>query len=228
MKEFARNVFRTIYKSYMVEGARWDLKFDIPICPCTATEIPKSLVYYNDPKIPTDFEGFVHFYMDDYKFESIWRNPKNSLQRLRRFAGIITPDFSTYLDMPAALKIYNTYRMRAFGYWLGKQGLQVINNVRWGYSNSYKYCFDGIEQNSIVCISSLASLGTKSDEKRFTEGLAAMVETLKPSHILFYGMQGRNFMDKYIEAGVPVTFYDPPKFHTVQFVEKTYLRFKKW
>lgn len=228
MNDYARKKFRELYKSFMVEGAKFDLKYDIPICPCTATEIPKSLAYYNDPKIPTDFTGFVHFYMDDYKFESIWRNPQNALQRLRRFAGIITPDFSTYLDMPVALKIYNTYRMRAFGYWLGKQGLQVINNVRWGYSNSYKYCFDGIEQNSIVCISSLASLGTKTDEERFTEGLAAMVETLKPSHILFYGKQGRQFLDKYIEAGIPVTFYDPPNFHTLRFVEKQYFRFKKW
>jgi len=221
MNDYARKKFREIYKSFMVEGAKFCREFDIPICPCTATEIPKELVYYSDVKIAPNFEGFVHFYMDDYKFESIWRNPKKSLRKLRRFAGVITPDFSTYLDMPVALKIYNTYRMRAFGYWLGKQGIQVINNVRWGYSNSYKYCFDGIEKNSIVCISSLASLGTKTDEERFTEGLAAMVETLKPSHILFYGKQGRQFLDKYIEAGIPVTFYDPPNFHTVKFVEKT-------
>lgn len=227
MKEFARKAFRTIYKSYMVEGAKFDLKYDIPICPCTATEIPKSLVYYNDPKIPTDFEGFVHFYIDDYKFESIWRNPKNALQKLRRFAGVITPDFSTYQDMPAALKIYNTYRMRAFGYWLGKQGLQVINNVRWGTPETYKYCFDGIEQNSMVCISSLSSLGTKSDAKRFTEGLAVMVETLKPSHILFYGKQGRSFMDKYIEAGMSVTFYDNPDVHTI-IERKIKWYYRKW
>ena len=173
------------------------------------------MVYYADVKIAPNFEGFVHFYMDDYKFESIWRNPKNALQKLRRFAGVITPDFSTYQDMPAALKIYNTYRMRAFGYWLGKQGLQVINNVRWGYSNSYKYCFDGIEQNSIVCISTVGCLGDKHDEDRFTEGLEAMVETLKPSRILFYGTQGRNFLDKYIEAGIPVNFYEPPDTHTL-------------
>lgn len=146
---------------------------------------------------------------------------------MRRFAGVITPDFSTYQDMPAALKIYNTYRMRAFGYWLGKQGLQVINNVRWGTPETYKYSFDGIEQNSMVCISSLSSLGTKSDAERFTEGLAAMVETLRPSHILFYGKQGRQFLDKYIEAGIPVTFYDNPDVHTI-IERRIKWHYRKW
>lgn len=153
--------------------------------------------------------------MDDYKFESVWNHPHAALKKLKRCDGVITPDFSTYLDMPTALKIYNTYRMRAFGHWLGKQGLQVINNVRWSYPNSYKYCFDGIEQNSIVSISTVGCIEDKHDEDRFTEGLAAMVETLKPRHILFYGKLGRNFMDKYIEARIPVTFYDPPDSHKI-------------
>ena len=47
-------------------------------------------------------------------------------------AEVVPPNLIYYTDMPAALKIYNTYRMCAIGYWLGKNGIQVINNVRWG------------------------------------------------------------------------------------------------
>ena len=36
-----------------------------------------------------------------------------------------------------------------------------------------------------------------------------MVYTLNPSHILVYGKKGRNFFDRYISSGIPVTFYDP-------------------
>lgn len=125
--------------------------------------------------------------------------------------------------MPAALKIYNTYRMRAFGYWLGKNGIQVINNVRWGTPETYKYCFLGIEQKSIVCLSTVGCLGDKHDEERFTEGLDVMIKTLRPRHILMYGKKGRNFFDSYIASGIPVTFYDPPKFHEVTFREVTKL-----
>ena len=217
MSKSAMEKFKKIYKAYKVEGAKFDLNFDIPICPCTAKKIPINLIYYNDiVKSKQNYYGFVHFYMDDYKFENVWTNPKLSLQKLKRCDGVITPDFSTYQEMPAALKIYNTYRMRAFGYWLGKQGLQVINNVRWGTPETYKYSFCGIPQNSIVSVSTVGCIKDKYDENRFTEGLAAMVETLKPSHILVYSFESyRKFFNKYIEKGLNVTFYNPPDTHKI-------------
>jgi hypothetical protein len=61
----------------------------------------------------------------------IWYNAKNVLKVLEHFEEIITPDFSTYQDFPEPIKLYNTYRMRAFRYWAGKNKIPVINNVRW-------------------------------------------------------------------------------------------------
>ena len=105
MNDFAGNAFREIYKPFLVEGAKFNPKFDIPTCPCTAKEIPLRLIYYNEiVKSKQRYFGFVHFYMDDYKFESIWRDPHNALKKLKRCDGIITPDFSTYLDMPICTK----------------------------------------------------------------------------------------------------------------------------
>ena len=199
----------------MVEGAKFYPPFDIPECPCTAKNIPINLIYYNDMEENRSYLGFVHFYMDDYKFESVWNHPQAALKKFKRCDGVITPDFSTYQDMPIALKIYNTYRMRAIGYWLGKNGVQVINNVRWGTPETYKFCFDGIPRNSIVCTSTVGCLDDKHDEERFVEGLAKMIEVLNPSHILMYGKKGRKFFDKYIEQGLSVTFYDPPNTHKV-------------
>lgn len=153
--------------------------------------------------------------MDDYKFENIWSNPQEALKKFKRCGGVITPDFSTYQDMPVALKIYNTYRMRAFGHWLGKQGLQVINNVRWGTSETYKYCFDGIEQNSIVCVSTVGCIKDEKDELRFSRGLSTMIQYINPRHILVYSFEKyRKFFYPYIEKGLPVTFYTPPDRHT--------------
>ena len=223
MDNYAMQQFRMIYKAFMVENARFCSEFDIPECPCTTKSIPSKLIYYTDLPKNSHVNGFVHFYMDDYKFESIWNHPQSALKKFKRCEGVVTPDFSTYQDMPAALKIYNTYRMRAFGYWLGKNGIQVINNVRWGTPETYRYCFQGIEQNSIVCLSTVGCLSAKHDEERFTEGLKVMIETLNPSHILIYGKKGRRFFDKYIESGINVTFYDPPNTHEVIFRTRTTL-----
>ena len=134
---------KDVWNAFMVRGAKFSAN-DIPICPTIVKNIPEYLIscaqaktIYNKCKRAGDknfFENvFVHFYIDDYKFDGksgIWFDYKKSAEIFQHFAGIITPDFSTYADFPEPLKIYNTYRMRAFGYWYGE--ILVINNVRWG------------------------------------------------------------------------------------------------
>jgi len=137
------------------------------------------------------YNAFVCWFIDDYKFDGprgIWNNSAFVLKVLRHFAGAITPDFSTYQDFPEPLKIYNTYRMRVFGYWLGKNGIAVINNVRWGTSETWRYCWDGIPENSIVCIGTVGGSPRKLiDRKRFEEGLEELIRILQPHTILVYG-----------------------------------------
>lgn len=212
MNDYAANQFRRIYKPYLVEGAKFYNEFDIPECPCTAKTAPKNLIHYSDIDDCSNYEGFVHFYTYEYKFEDVWNNPHKALEKFKRCGGVITPDFATYQDMPAALKVYNTYRMRAIGYWLGKNGIQVINNVRWGTPETFNYCFLGIPQNSLVCVSTVGcNVKNEHDKRRFSAGLKIMVETLNPRHILMYGNAGRNIFTPYIERGIPVTFYDRPQ-----------------
>ena len=212
MNDYASKQFRRIYKPYLVEGAKFGNEFDIPTCPCNAKSAPKNLIHYADIDDKSQYEGFVHFYTYEYKFEDVWTEPYKALEKFKRCGGVITPDFATYQDMPAALKVYNTYRMRAIGYWLTTYGVQVINNVRWGTPETFRYCFLGIPQNSIVCVSTVGcNIKNEHDKKRFGAGLEIMVETLRPRHILMYGNTGRNIFTPYIERGIPVTFYDRPR-----------------
>lgn len=110
---------------------------------------------------------------------------------------MITADFSTNADFPDPIKRYNTYRMRAFGFWLGSQGISVINNVRWGTEETWDYCFDGIPYNSIVSIGTVAS-GINKLENRpdFEAGLLKMVEVLNPHTIVIYGSANYDWFKK--------------------------------
>ena len=82
-------------------------------------------------------------FVEDDIVRLISSNREVSIEQARKILNIIslnpieisyyhnsTPDFSTYQDFPEPLKVYNTYRMRAFGYWLTKNGIKVINNIR--------------------------------------------------------------------------------------------------
>lgn len=197
------------WNAFMVKGAEFT-ENDIPICPTTAIQIPRNIIsymqaktLYNKFKHQKNFfvEDFVHFYIDDYKFDGkngIWTDWGKALKILKHFGGIITPDFSTNSDFPEPFKIFNTYRMRAFGYWYGiLKGGSVINNVRWGNEETFKYCFDGIPKNSIVAVGTVAS-GLKKLENRklFSVGFEKMLEVLTPKIILVYGSDNYEFFDK--------------------------------
>ena len=220
-----------IWNAFMVKGASFVLGSDMPVCHPIAKEIPQRLISYVEAKhiFKTRIKqepafkcnAFVHFYIDDQKFDgkqsSIWLYPEKAYDILCHFSGVISPDFSTYLDFPDALKRYNTYRMRAYDYWLTEKGVPVIFNVRWNTAETWDYCFDGIPLHSIVCIGTVAS-GINHIENRpdFVAGLTKMMEVLQPSVIICYGSAKYSFFDEIIAAGTPV----------ISFPSETSLAFK--
>ena len=38
----------------------------------------------------------VHFFLDDYRFESIYKNPDDKIERLKKFNAVMSPDFSMF------------------------------------------------------------------------------------------------------------------------------------
>lgn len=55
-------------------------------------------------------EKGIHFFLDDYQFERLWKTPDRYLSMLYDFKYVMTPDFSTYTDFPKIIQIYNHYR----------------------------------------------------------------------------------------------------------------------
>ncbi len=211
-----------IWNAFMCEDAKWS-KNDIPFCPTILKGLPKDVITWTEAKSiyrkkikedPNFFEDlFICWYIDDIKFDGlrtgIWASPKRALKILKHFRGIITPDFSTYQEFPFPLKIYNTFRMRAFGYWIGKNGLEVINNLRWGTDETFKYCADGIEQNSVVAIGTVGGNPKRiQDRKRFENGLFYNVKQLKPHTIIVYGSANYSCFEKIREMGIRVVTYE--------------------
>lgn len=212
---------KDIWNAFMAEGAKF-CEYDIPFCPTTAVEIPRSIITWEEAKqihkrriACRDYDyrvdAFVCWYIDDQKFDGyhgIWHNSSFTLKVLHHFAGAITPDFSTYQDFPEAIKLYNTYRMRIMGYWLGKNGIPVVNNVRWGTPETYRYSFAGIPANSIVAIGTCGGSPRKlADRERFERGLKELMKVLTPHTILVYGSANYPCFKGITEQGIKVVSY---------------------
>ena len=39
----------------------------------------------------------VHFFLYDYKFERVWKEPDHDIEKLRRYRAVLSPDFSMYI-----------------------------------------------------------------------------------------------------------------------------------
>jgi hypothetical protein len=129
--------------------------------------------------------GAVHFFLDDYRFETTWSRPNKALQYLHDFKTLLTPDFSLYPDWPLATQIWNVYRSRWCGAYWDSLGFQVIPTVSWAGRESYNFSFAGIARHSLVAIS---PVGVKaSDRSAFAYGFHEMIERIAPSCVLCYG-----------------------------------------
>ena len=135
----------------------------------------------------------VHFFEDDYKFERAWTQPDRYAKELEQFAYIIGPDFSTYIDFPKSIQIYNHYRNRwLVRYWQVYYNITVVPTILYGLKDTYSWCFDGLPTHSIVAISNVGDCTSKEDKKNFLDGYNEMLKRLEPSKILFFT---RNFME---------------------------------
>ena len=138
---------------------------------------------------PSDY--IAHFYYDDYKFISAWREPDKYIDRLRKFKAVVAPDFSLYTDFPITLQILSCYRRQWCGAYWESMGIDVIPDVVWGEKKSFDFCFDGIPKHSTVAVS---SVGVKRDKdwnnetsSLFLDGYNEMLKRLEPTAILYYG-----------------------------------------
>lgn len=161
-------------------------KYQMPIIE-NDNYVPKDLMGFNYAKTSENKNVGIHFYLDDYQFERIWNNPQEYVEVLGDYDCILSPDFSLYMDMPIAMKIWNVYRSRLIGQYYQRCGIKVIPTISWAEEETFEFCFDGIPEGSIVSISTIGVKRNTDALKIWKDGMDAMIEKIKPSKILVYG-----------------------------------------
>lgn len=151
--------------------------------------IPDSLIGFNYAKSAKKFDTGVHFFVDDYQFERVWNNPLENIERLKKFQCVLTPDFSLYMDMPVAMKIWNVYRSRLIGQLCQDAGMNVIPTLSWAEKETYQFCFDGLETGGTVAVSTVGVMRDKSAREIFCDGMKEALQRLQPKAVVLYGSQ---------------------------------------
>ncbi|QTF81426.1 hypothetical protein SEA_TARSUSIV_2 [Mycobacterium phage TarsusIV] len=151
---------------------------------------PTSLAAWNMPRhreYAAATGGALHFFLDDYRFETVWSSPERLLPRVQAVGAALTPDFSLWKDMPRAAQVWNTYRSRWCGAYWQENGIEVIPTVGWGTPDTYDFCFDGLPEGGNVAISCLTLRSKAEDRELFTHGVRELVWRVQPKTLLVYG-----------------------------------------
>ena len=125
----------------------------------------------------------LHFVTHDWNFETVWTKPEAAMEKLGQYYALCSPDFSIYWDMPIALQINNTFRNRWCGAYWQSHGAKVIPTIAWGDESTWEFCFDGVEQGSVVFVATYHC----HYPDRFMAGYNKMLEVIKPSAVIVYG-----------------------------------------
>ena len=207
----AREKQYNLFKLYEYDEKRTAGYYNFPVIKA-CNYVPDDLIgfKYIKPLVEMnkieEFHKGVHFYMYDWEFERIWNEPYKNFEKLKKFSCTLTPDFSTYTDMPMAMQIWNMYRARLIGQMMQDYGLTVIPGLQWAEAETFKFCFDRIEPGGTVAVSTRGTTADKEAHIKWIAGMDAAIEAVKPKTIIIYGTPPKNYdfgnvNVKYIKAG---------------------------
>lgn len=187
MKENNASLIRNSFQTYYFGKEILAGKYNFPMLEKIERQSIQELKPFNIFKSSINKDCWVHFFIDDYQFERIWKSPTQYINLLKQSLGIISTDFSMYRDMPKAIQIYNCYRNRSLARFYQKQGIKVIPAVSWSDEESFDWCFDGIPHGSAVAISSNGCLQNTTSKRQFIKGFNKMLKILNPCQIIMVG-----------------------------------------
>lgn len=198
---------KDVFHAFLVEKANYEGIEEIP-CIKTSKLLPARVITFSKALKTTDYDQWVVFYEHDDQFVRLWNKPRKYLDILKKFKGVITPDFSLYRNMPLVMQKWSTYQGKAIGVWLQSEGIEVIPNVRFADERTYSFCFDGVEKNSTIAIGTHGCIKKLIDRAYFEKGLAETVKQLTPHTIIVYGAAPDYIFDKYKKMGITIIQFD--------------------
>ncbi len=200
-----KTIFDDGFQAYLTEGATLVGDAGIPmLMNLNNAQVPKSLVPFSKAKTCPNKRQYVHFYQHDREFSRVLTATDKYLPLLSLYDGVISPDCTMMIGQSTCLQQANTYMNRAVGFYLQKNGIPVIPNIRWSDESSFAYCFLGVHPETMVSVSTHGCIRSKHQRELFRTGMEAMLEALRPSTVLVHG---------YMPNDIFGQFYGQVEFH---------------
>ena len=152
-------------------------------------KVPKRLTTYYAKTAKDNSDAFCHFFIDDYRYERIWNHPERYVPVVKKYAGAIMPNFSTYHIMPLPMQYWNLYRNRALAFYWQQNGIDVIPLLQCGDPRTYDYAFEGLPIGGTYAVMNNGLIKDSENRRFFYESLLIGVQAVKPDVLVCYGTE---------------------------------------
>lgn len=183
--------------SVLCKGIEFTSKYQFPIVEPNNGDIPKVLcsVHRLRKKPDSQLRNIcAHFYTSDFNFESFWNYPFRSISFLQQLGAVLSTDYSLYSNMLLMQKMWNSFRNKLMSAFFQRNNINLIPAPSWGDIEHIELYMEGWPKNSLIAINSTGVGRDKRCRHIWLEGYKAMLDILKPTHIIRYGgfIEGEN------------------------------------
>ncbi|MCP3686624.1 MAG: DUF4417 domain-containing protein [bacterium] len=168
-------------------------KFHMPTLPPVKSADVSRLIPYSKNN-DEDYNGTLHFFMDDHKFQDLLYFPRKYVSIAQRYKNVIQPDPSTSVWWNYNSQRFQTFLKQYVGaLWVYRGNIKVIPNIHFppNYKEEeWEFYWDGIPNRSILAVSAQGvgdRSGNKDDQEWFLTGVEQAFSRLNPIKLLYYG-----------------------------------------
>lgn len=131
----------------------------------------------------------MHFFLDDYRILSVWKDLERVTHSLYKYDYLFAPDYSLFTDDDRFHNINrdSVYHSRFIAAYWQQCGYQVIPTASWGDANSFKYCFEGLPEHSVIAVCGIGHDQDKSRKTLWHIAVNRLIEEKKPTTLVIYG-----------------------------------------
>ena len=185
----SNNTLGTLH-SALCRGIEFTSKNQFPIVEPYSGDIPEVLCSVH--RLRTKSDSLLcnicgHFFTSDSNFESYWNYPFRSIRFLQQLKYVLSTDFSLYSNMLLMQKLWNSFRNKLMSAFFQRNNINLIPAPSWGDIENIDLYMEGWPKGSLIAINSTGIGRDKRCQHIWLEGYYAMLDILKPIHILRYG-----------------------------------------
>ena len=176
--------------SVLCRGIEFTGKYQFPIVQPTYSDPPAHIASVHRLRGKPDsvlHKICGHFFTADSNIEPFWNYPFRYLQWLKKLDRVISTDFSLYTNMMQMQKLWNSFRNKLMSAFFQRNGIDVIPAPSWGDLDNMELYMEGWPKESLIAINSTGVGLDKRCRHIWLEGYYAMLDILKPIHIIRNG-----------------------------------------